>query len=141
MLCLTEVMVEVSLHDKDILILIWIIIVAPSEKRRGPARCLNLDRAWEANGKQPLPSLFDMVEQTLQPIGQNVKLITRLLENRIRTILIFTVAPHLICKEISLAVLIDWQPNDIGIISEWCMSTKRSMARTDPYCRVGKAEW
>ena len=41
-------------------------------------------KIWEANGKRPLPIMFNMVEQTLHPIGENAKLFSRCVGNEIK---------------------------------------------------------
>ncbi|KAL2471340.1 Uncharacterized protein Adt_39476 [Abeliophyllum distichum] len=58
---------------------------APSLKRRGIFRGINLEMVWQANGKVPLP----IVERTMQPFRNNAKYFTRLVGNQVR----FTVPP------------------------------------------------
>ncbi|KAL2480525.1 Uncharacterized protein Adt_33491 [Abeliophyllum distichum] len=65
------------------------IMRSPPSKRRGISRDLNLEKAWQANGKMPLSIAFDNVEHTMQPLVNNMKYFTRLVGNQVR----FTVPP------------------------------------------------
>ncbi|KAL2512862.1 Uncharacterized protein Adt_18462 [Abeliophyllum distichum] len=56
---------------------------------RGISRGLNLQKVWQANGKWPLSIAFDNVEHAMQPIENNAKYFTRLVENQVR----FTISP------------------------------------------------
>ncbi|KAL2471174.1 Uncharacterized protein Adt_39310 [Abeliophyllum distichum] len=46
---------------------------APSSKRQGISRGINLEKVWQTNGKRSLPIVFDYVEHTMQPIKNNTK--------------------------------------------------------------------
>ncbi|KAI3715862.1 hypothetical protein L6452_22850 [Arctium lappa] len=46
---------------------------AKQKKKRGKSRSRNLDIAFEANGKNPLPVEFDVKEGTYKPVGKNTK--------------------------------------------------------------------
>ncbi|KAL2487217.1 Uncharacterized protein Adt_31973 [Abeliophyllum distichum] len=55
-----------------------------SSKQRDICRGINLENVWQMNEKRPLPVAFNNVEQTMQPVINNMKYFTRLVGNQVR---------------------------------------------------------